>query len=84
MAGGKWKLYILECNNGAYYTGITLDLTRRLAEHESGKGAKYLRGKAPFKLLHTESFKTRSLAQTREAKIKSLSKPAKIKLVSKK
>ena len=46
----QWVLYILECKDGTYYTGITDDLPRRLAAHRSGKGAKYTRGRGPLLL----------------------------------
>jgi putative endonuclease len=41
-------------------------LDKRIHDHESGVGAKYTRGRAPFKLLYSEDHETRSLAQKRE------------------
>ena len=76
-----WMLYILECADGTYYTGITTNLESRIAAHTSGNGAKYTRGRAPLKLLHTEVFENRSLASKREAEIKALNKTAKLKLL---
>ncbi len=78
----NWKLYILQCKDGTFYTGITKDIERRLAEHASGKGAKYTRGRAPLKLVYTESFKTRSDALMRENKIKSLTRSVKLELIA--
>ena len=43
-----WYLYILRCGDGSLYTGITTDVEKRLAQHRSGKGAKYTRGRAPL------------------------------------
>jgi putative endonuclease len=76
-----WTLYILECADGSLYTGITNDVVKRMAAHECGKGAKYTRGRAPLKLVHTEVFKTRSKASIREAEIKSLTKTQKLALL---
>ncbi len=55
----KWTLYILECADGSLYTGITNDIEKRLAAHIAGKGAKYTRGRAPLKLVHSEKFNER-------------------------
>ncbi|SFL38552.1 GIY-YIG catalytic domain-containing protein [Nitrosomonas aestuarii] len=45
----NWTVYILECANGSLYTGITKDLTRRITEHETGKGACYTAGRSPYR-----------------------------------
>lgn len=65
-----WYLYIIECANGAYYTGITKDLAQRLEKHNSGKGAKYTRTNRPVKLVYHENHKSESEARKREAEIK--------------
>ncbi|WP_460723469.1 GIY-YIG nuclease family protein [Microbacterium aureliae] len=44
-------VYILECADGTYYTGSTIDLDRRLAEHQSGEGAVYTRKRRPVRLV---------------------------------
>ncbi len=49
----EWTLYLLKCADGSIYTGITKDLERRLRYHQAGKGAKYMRGRAPFSLQFT-------------------------------
>ncbi len=79
-----WKVYILKCGDGSFYTGITTDIVRRVEEHQSGKGAKYTRGKAPFEIVYTRNFKTRSAASKLEAHIKRLSREEKLALISKK
>lgn len=76
-----WFVYLLRCRDGSLYTGITLDLKRRLAEHRSGKGSKCLRGKLPVKLVHHERHSTRSLALRREAAIKKMPRTLKLKLL---
>ena len=53
-------VYILECADGTLYTGWTNDLTARLAAHNSGRGAKYTRGRALDKLAFSEVFDDRS------------------------
>jgi len=61
---------------------MTKDLDRRIVEHESGKGAKYTRGRGPLKIIYTECHNTMRQAAKREAEIKSLDRTAKLKLVS--
>jgi len=69
-----WFLYLICCKDGALYTGITTDVDRRFAEHQSGKGAKYLRGKAPLTLVFQQKLGSHSAALKVEASIKKLSK----------
>ena len=47
----KAYMYVLECRDGSYYTGYTTDVRKRLAVHNSGKGAKYTRARLPVKLI---------------------------------
>lgn len=73
-------LYILQCADGTLYTGITVDLKRRVAEHNtSSLGAKYTRGRRPVKLIYRIKFRTRSTALKAEARIKTLSRVQKLK-----
>ncbi|MGE5626944.1 MAG: GIY-YIG nuclease family protein [Solirubrobacterales bacterium] len=76
-----YYIYILECSDGSLYTGYTNDLKNRLKMHNSGKGAKYTRGRLPALLVYYETFDTKSEAMKRECEIKSLSRPDKIKLI---
>ena len=73
---------MLRCADGTLYTGITNDLDRRMSEHESGKGAKYTKGRGPFQLVFDETWDDRGAASKREAEIKSLERYQKLKLVS--
>ena len=66
----KYHIYILLCSDNTYYTGFTTDVEKRLAEHNSGKGAKYTRARTPCKLVYTESFEDKSSALKREWEIK--------------
>jgi len=77
-----WFLYLIRCKDGSLYTGITTDVDRRFAEHQSGKGAKYLRGKAPLTLVFQQKVGSRSAALKAEASIKQLSKADKEGIVS--
>lgn len=69
-----WTLYILECRDGSLYTGITNDLDRRVTQHSDGTGAKYTKGRGPFKIVYTEALENRSQASKREIEVKALSK----------
>jgi predicted GIY-YIG superfamily endonuclease len=76
-------VYILRCGDGSLYTGWTNDLEKRLAAHNSGKGAKYTRGRGPVALVYLEELPDKSSAMKREAAIKKLSRPQKEALVAK-
>lgn len=76
-----WFVYVLECDDGSFYTGITLDLARRAAEHRSGKGARYTRGKGVKQVLWSAECSSRSEALKHEMRIKSLTKAQKRLLV---
>ncbi|MFT4861760.1 MAG: putative endonuclease [Pseudohongiellaceae bacterium] len=80
-----WFVYIIRCGDSSLYTGITVDVKRRLKEHsgESGvnKGAKSLRGKLPLSLVFSTPLNCRSAALKLEYKIKQLSKAKKEELV---
>jgi len=75
-------VYVVECSDGTLYTGYTTDVDRRIAEHNSGEGAKYTRGRTPVRLVHTEEYGTRSEAMSREAEIKSMSRGEKEELLN--
>lgn len=66
----SWFVYIVECADESYYTGITTDLERRLNEHNSGKGAKYTRSRRPCILVESRQMQDRSSALKLEAFIK--------------
>ena len=78
-----WSVYIIQCADKSLYTGITNNLSNRLIKHESGTGAKYTKGRGPFKLVYQEIFENRSLSTKREAEIKKLNKHKKKKLIEK-
>jgi len=73
-----WFVYIIQTKDNTLYTGITLDIEKRLQQHRNGTGAKYLRGKTPLKLVFSLSTASRSCASKLECKIKKLSKLQKL------
>ena len=75
-------VYILECSDGTLYTGWTTHLEERIQMHNSGKGAKYTRGRGPLELVFSEECASWSDALKRERQIKSLSKDQKEKLIT--
>jgi putative endonuclease len=77
----NWLVYMLECSDNSIYTGITNNLEERLKTHQSGNGAKYLRGRLPIKLVYKENLINRSEATKREIYIKKMSKKEKKKLI---
>jgi putative endonuclease len=79
-----WYVYIVECADGTYYTGITTDVDRRINEHNySFKSAKYTRSRRPVKLVYVEGSKNRSTASRRENQIKKLNRNKKTMLIEK-
>lgn len=74
-------VYILKCSDNSLYTGWTVNLCRRIKEHNSGKGAKYTRGRTPVELMYLESFPNKIAAQKREYSIKQLTKKQKLELI---
>jgi putative endonuclease len=77
---GEYWVYILKCSDGSFYTGCTNDLTRRLADHMSGRASKYTRSRLPVSLSYAEPATDRGSALSREAQIKSLTRKGKIQL----
>ena len=67
-----WVLYLLECENGTYYAGITTDLERRFAEHVFGIGARYTRANPPKRVVAAKDFFDRASASRAEADLKKL------------
>lgn len=73
-----YTLYILKCSDDTYYTGIALDLEKRLDEHNSSdKGAKYTRSRRPVTLMYQERHHDKSSALKRELAIKAMKRSAK-------
>ncbi len=82
MENPEWSIYMVRCRDGSLYTGIATDIERRFAEHQAGTGAKYLRGRAPLKLVFKKRIGSRSLALKIERMIKRLPKDKKERVVN--
>lgn len=74
--------YILRCSDDTYYTGWTNHLEARIRAHNSGRGAKYTRGRGPVELVYYEEFETKEEAMRREAAIKKMERKEKLCLIS--
>ncbi|TET23757.1 MAG: GIY-YIG nuclease family protein [Candidatus Stahlbacteria bacterium] len=77
----SWYVYIVQCADGSLYTGITKDVSKRLAEHNQGKGSRFTRSRRPCLLRFFERHQSRSSAAKREAEIKKLSPEQKRALI---
>ena len=75
-------IYILECNDGSYYTGSTNDLERRLSEHQAGKGANHTKKRLPIKLVYCEEYNHVAVAFRREKQIQGWSRVKKEALIN--
>ena len=73
----QWYVYMVECRDGTLYTGITDDIPRRMEAHNTGKGAKYTRGRGPVTLVYQENAQSHSQALRREYQIKQLTRAEK-------
>ena len=77
-----WYVYIVECRDRSYYTGITTDLQRRLGMHNAGKASRYTRTRRPVRYRYAEVCRSRSKALKRELEIKSWNRGKKASLFS--
>ncbi len=78
MTQSLWNVYLVECGDGSLYCGIATNIERRLAEHASGKGARYTRGRGPLRLVwFSVEPMTRSEASKLEIKIKKMTRKQK-------
>ena len=76
-----YKVYLLKCRDGTFYTGVTTDLERRLKEHNEGaRGAKYTKARRPVTLWYSEQSTSRSEAQKREYELRTLPRSEKLSL----
>ena len=78
MIKKQWFVYILECEDGSFYTGVTNDIDSRMKAHAKGKGSKYVYKKGFKKLLQAKSCKDKSDACKCEYEIKKLPKNQKL------
>ena len=79
----SYHLYILRCSDDSLYTGIATDVSRRIAEHESGmRGAKYLRGRLPVELVFQCDVGDRGTALRLEYRVKRMTRATKEALIA--
>ena len=80
-----WFVYMVRCSDDTFYTGMTMDVQRRIEEHRHSNslGAKYTRTRRPICLVYCEGLETRSLATKREREIKRLTRKKKEDLIEK-
>ena len=79
----EWEVYILLCGDGTLYTGIARDAEIRLKMHQSGKGAKYTRGRGPLALVYREGCESHTQALQREIAVKKLTRRQKLNMMQK-
>ncbi|GJQ62722.1 MAG: UPF0213 protein [Melioribacteraceae bacterium] len=74
-------MYILECSDKSFYTGSTINLEKRLFEHQAGEGANYTKKRRPVKLIYFEECNNIADAFAREQQIKGWGRKKKIALI---
>ena len=79
----SWFLYVIQCNDGTLYTGVTTDVSRRVHEHNTtSRGAKYTKTRRPVKLMYWIDFGNRSAAQKAEYRFKKLTRKEKERVIN--
>lgn len=79
MDSKEWQVYLLECQDGSFYTGVTNNLEKRMEAHKTGKGSKYVARKGFKHLIASKKCKDKSDACKEEYRIKQLERTEKIK-----
>jgi len=82
MQEKNWCVYILECLDGSFYTGISNDLEKRTNAHKDGKGSKYVSSRGFSHLISSKKCSNKSEALKAEYKIKQLNKKGKLSYLS--
>jgi putative endonuclease len=77
-----WFVYVARCSDGTLYVGIALDVERRIAAHDAGRGARYTRGRGPLRVLATRRCAGKGDALRLELAIKRLAREEKLALVA--
>lgn len=88
MSATTYWVYIVACRDGTYYTGIAIDVARRLLEHNGtygkpNKGARYTASRRPVSLVYAAPFPNRSDALKEEIRIKRMTRSQKLQLIAK-
>ena len=74
-------VYLIECSDGSFYTGMTTNVERRFNEHKNGDGGHYTSSKKAIRVVYTEEHPDRSSALKREAQIKGWTRQKKLNLI---
>jgi predicted GIY-YIG superfamily endonuclease len=77
MKQWKWYVYVIECLDGLYYTGVTWNLSQRVEQHKSGKGSKFTQKHGYKRLRYVEEFTDLLQARNREGQVKDFSRKKK-------
>lgn len=78
-----YSVYILKCNDGTYYTGITNDIDRRMYEHNNGINSKcYTFKRRPLSLVFCENFPDVNQAIEFEKQVKGWSRKKKEAIIN--
>ena len=77
----KGFMYILECSDGSYYTGSTIDLARRIVQHQNGEGANHTKKRLPVTLVYYEEYQRIDDAFYREKQVQGWSRKKKEALI---
>ena len=77
----SYHVYIVECADGTYYTGLTNNLERRLQLHNAGRGAKYVRGRLPVRVVYAKTCRNHTSALKAERDLKRLTRRQKETLI---
>ena len=85
MAGRSkksWCVYMVRCSDGTLYCGATNDIASRIEAHDSGRGARYTRGRGPVHLVYRVPMPSRSAALREEARLKRLGRAEKQRVIA--
>ena len=77
-----WFVYVLLCDDGSLYTGVSNNLEKRFSDHKNGKGGHYTSSHKPLKIIYSEKLPTHSEALKKEAEIKSWNREKKIRALN--
>ena len=75
-----WYVYVARCADGSLYCGVARDVEKRFAQHDSGKGAKYTRGRGPLVAVAVRRCRTKGFALSLEHAVKALPRETKLAL----
>ena len=77
-----WFVYMVRCHDGSLYTGIAINLAKRIAMHNAGKGAKYTRARLPVVLVWNVAMESATDARKAEFDMKQMTKKEKEAFIS--